>query len=276
MDNSQVAHIWAQRLGGSKKGSHFYFEGDTIFSYGAHYPAARFYDSGAKSCVLINARGYSSTTAKHMSYVRGALDYSRFAFVANVPHVEAGKDSVKHLENLQYIIDQTNLTLKKCAKARQRLANDLAEFEALRETAILYGRFFKIKLPCALPVVTAAQQKEFEKRMCAADEARALAKQRASDKESELLSKWVNDPLQRGTFFSWPVKLRINGDQIETSHGAKVPLALGIMVAKDFLADKLRVGTKIAHFEVNEVYFEYVKIGCHVIQRAEIERLIHG
>lgn len=274
MENSQVAHLWAQRLGGSKKGGNLYFEGDTIYSYGAHYPAARFYDRGAKSCVLLNERRYSSTTSRHMSHVSRALDYSRLAFTAYVPHVEAGNDSAKHLENLKYIIDQAVLILKKCDKTRKHLTKNFAEFEALRKTVILYGRFFKIKLPCDLPVVTDAQRKEFEKRIRAEAESLALAKQKAADKEAELLKKWINDPLQRGTFFNSPVKLRINGDQIETSHGAKVPLKEGIAAAKAFLEGKLVVDGRLGAFTINEVSHEYVKIGCHVIQRAEIERLL--
>lgn len=76
MNNLQVAHAWATQSRESAKGSNFYFEGTTIYSYGPHFPIATFTDRVTNSgfhVVLFTTRRYSATTAKHCSLVRNAL-----------------------------------------------------------------------------------------------------------------------------------------------------------------------------------------------------------
>jgi hypothetical protein len=72
--NSQVAHVWAQQRKESMSGSNFYFEGPTIFSYGRHFPIAKFIERKGKKAVLFTTRGYSPSTSKHISYHARALN----------------------------------------------------------------------------------------------------------------------------------------------------------------------------------------------------------
>lgn len=37
MNNSMVAHLWANEKQESANGSNFYFEGESIYSYGRHF-----------------------------------------------------------------------------------------------------------------------------------------------------------------------------------------------------------------------------------------------
>lgn len=71
MNNSQVAQAFAK---GAIKGtgSNMFIDGQTIYSYGYHFPIAR--HIGAK-VVLFNANGYSNSTAKHKNHVSSALAY---------------------------------------------------------------------------------------------------------------------------------------------------------------------------------------------------------
>lgn len=73
MNNKQVAHLWANKSKQSASGSHFYFEGDTIYSYGRHFPIARHAIHKGKPCVLFTTDDYSSSTSRHKSYVRNAI-----------------------------------------------------------------------------------------------------------------------------------------------------------------------------------------------------------
>lgn len=41
MNNSMVAHLWANEKQESAHGSNFYFEGESIYSYGRHFEAGR-------------------------------------------------------------------------------------------------------------------------------------------------------------------------------------------------------------------------------------------
>lgn len=72
---AQVAHVWAQQNQAYGKSSHdnLYFEGDTIFSYGSHFPIARFVERKGKKAVLFTTASYSRTTGKHKNYVSDAL-----------------------------------------------------------------------------------------------------------------------------------------------------------------------------------------------------------
>lgn len=73
---SEVAHLWAHQLQDEARYAHgnFYFEGDTIYSYGYHYPCGRIVTNrrGEKAYVL-NSSSSSNTTAKHMGYTIGAI-----------------------------------------------------------------------------------------------------------------------------------------------------------------------------------------------------------
>jgi hypothetical protein len=124
MDNKQVAHLWANKSRERAKGSSFYFEGDTIYSYGAHFPIARH----LRGVVLFTSKGYSSSTARHKSYVRNAINHLESFTVDDVTK-EPGKADVKgyaeslkrqalvcilardprpHLDYLQRLTDEAN------------------------------------------------------------------------------------------------------------------------------------------------------------------------
>jgi hypothetical protein len=71
-DSRQVAHVWAQQIQeyGCNPSRNIYFEGDTIYSYGSHFPIARFAGRGV---VLINRNCYSVTTSGHQRDVEDSL-----------------------------------------------------------------------------------------------------------------------------------------------------------------------------------------------------------
>lgn len=72
-ENSMVAHVWAQQSQseGRSGNGNFYFRDSTIYSYGAHFPIARF--SADKSVVWFTRRAYSVTTSMHIRYVENAI-----------------------------------------------------------------------------------------------------------------------------------------------------------------------------------------------------------
>lgn len=69
VNHSEIAQKFAK---GSEKatGSRMFIEGDTIFSYGYHFPIAKRYLDGF---FLVNTDNYSSSTAKHKQYVFCAI-----------------------------------------------------------------------------------------------------------------------------------------------------------------------------------------------------------
>src|SRR4051794_30005881 len=75
VDRDEVAHLWAHRTQeyARDRGSRFYFKGDTIYSYGEHFPIARHVYHGGHHTVLFTCRKYSPTTSTHKSCMRSAL-----------------------------------------------------------------------------------------------------------------------------------------------------------------------------------------------------------
>ena len=66
MNNSMVAHLWANESQESANGSNFYFEGQSIYSYGRHFEVGRIVrNKRGEKAYLINDRYYSSTTSRH-------------------------------------------------------------------------------------------------------------------------------------------------------------------------------------------------------------------
>lgn len=70
MTNREVAQAFAN---GKQKGKslHMFIDGDTIYSYGYHFPIAR----RAGDVFWFTNKGYSQTTGRHKSAVLQALEY---------------------------------------------------------------------------------------------------------------------------------------------------------------------------------------------------------
>lgn len=76
-----VCHVWAQRNQeyGRTSNNNIFFRGDTIYSYGHHFPLATFIeDANGVEYVLYNDDSYSVSTSNHQSILRRATGhYSR-------------------------------------------------------------------------------------------------------------------------------------------------------------------------------------------------------
>lgn len=70
VNNAEVARLWARKLQDHASGSHFFFRGKTIYSYGGHFPIARHATWRGKPCVFFTKRRYSNSTAVHCGLAR--------------------------------------------------------------------------------------------------------------------------------------------------------------------------------------------------------------
>ena len=81
--NSELVHTFAQRSqeeGRTPSGGMF-FEGDKIYSYGYHYLLGKFID---EKTIIINDRGYSSSTGKQIGMLRNATRQYRQLFTTDI------------------------------------------------------------------------------------------------------------------------------------------------------------------------------------------------
>lgn len=84
----EIAHLWAHKTqdDARNQGGNFYFSGDTIYSYGSHFPIARHVtnDKGVAGILFTN-QTWSNTTAKHIHNVRGAIPFGVPVFEVHNP-----------------------------------------------------------------------------------------------------------------------------------------------------------------------------------------------
>jgi len=97
-DTGEVPHLWAHRTQEEARNrqGNLYFTGDTIYSYGSHFPIARHVTNDAgERAVLFTTATYSVTTSSHCSAVRSAIPSGMRIF--HTPNVCHGRYSGSEL-----------------------------------------------------------------------------------------------------------------------------------------------------------------------------------
>lgn len=74
MNNSMVAHLWANEKKEFARGSNFFFEGKSIYSYGHHFEAGRIVrNKRGEKAYLVNNEPRSVSTSMHLNYIYSAI-----------------------------------------------------------------------------------------------------------------------------------------------------------------------------------------------------------
>ena len=147
ISSDQVAHFWANQTQSEARNARgsMYFRGDTIYSYGSHFPIARHVQCNGKSAVLFTTESYSNTTAGHKSAVASAINHLT-SF--NVPEV-VGDDAVK--VNLESYEERITETLLQAKRARSKAKWHLERAEELINEGNQFAEFFGLKSRFAPP-----------------------------------------------------------------------------------------------------------------------------
>jgi hypothetical protein len=297
----EVPRLWYHKTQDEARnaGRNLYFENETIYSYGGHFPIARHVtNSGRKSAVLFTTRTYSVTTAKHLGLVRRAIPES--AVVFNVPSVLGAWGSEQnHTANLSHFVTESKNALDKAGRARISGNYDLASAFGLRDSAKAYAKFFRVPCPkfdflpkgkelAALKAKIAERAARHNAKM-AAEQERAEVRRAEQDRIARLefaeqaeLWKAGNPDVRLPYVSDVDTLLRIKGDQVETSLGARVPVSH----AKRGLAFVRRVVSSgqeyvrnghtlhLGHYAIDKIETDgTLHAGCHVIKFSEIENL---
>lgn len=297
MNNSQVAHRWANQIGTHGTGSHFYFERDRLYSYGAHFCVGRIVETKKRRRVaLLTTRSYSTTTAKHKALAFQAVYGDYFC----VPNLD---DTVSAIaENYSRYLGQIseNLALLKRARSQaegieERIihlilaANDYADyFQAQDSEAAALKRKIRAyaRKSSAGTLLNAKERAALDRRKAAAAEQaahkaiRAAARRAARMEELRLLlDKWAEGADIPGrNFWELPARLRIKNSSVETSYGAVVSCRAALALYHAIKSGRAVEGAEIDGYTVDKWETQAdgsteLKIGCHRIPRPEIERL---
>jgi hypothetical protein len=274
-----VIHAYAQqpndrsaegRTGG---GGNVFFDGVSLYSYGRHYELARYLDNDT---VLINDRGYSNSTAKHINKAQHALSqYRRFYVTLCDPNEVAAQ------------LRALKAKLMKARKPSKYVDKAFGIVEAHR----MYMQWAETHPHAAImPYTESLYRKEFEEltkffeSFTNSEEMQTALK---AEREAEKRRKDIAGEDFRRAFYAFepfealrnaarlPYSLiRVNGEYIETSQNVKMPLALARTAYNLYKAGKLNIGDRIDAYSVKELTPEHVRIGCHLLNAKDLQEVM--
>ncbi len=280
--HSECAHIWASQSQAQGRASRVFFEGQLIYSYGYHFPVARFAPEYG-NIVLFTSRGYSSSTGKHKTLIRSAIP-SGF----NVVYCDDPSKGAEHnLDKWRAAVEWMRRDF--AAKTHKISRGNLAvEIFKNCESAIVYCMALKIAAP--------EWTNESNDEMAARDYVYELAKAREIKKAAaraeyekqmgleaaERMALWaIGENVYSGGFQYLPTALRIKGESIQTSRGANIPVADAIKLWPLLLRAKqsgktLEAGLhsiNLGAYRFNSFDGHILIVGCHQIAWNEIEKM---
>ena len=282
--NAQTAHVWAQQTQSYGRSKNMFFEGNKIWSYGYHYPAAVIHIVKNQRIALVRSDTYSNSTSMHLNDIRFALrDNIPYLCVKNVNDLKLAS---KELDTIAY--DSLKQPLKRLKVTNKDSIN--YEFErildAFNDANMLRKLLGKVTIaPKSNDLDTI--QTHLEKRLARYKELNtpemiakreSEAKKRALKKNSDAIAKFRQG--ERVMLPALPHNLlRVKDDRIQTSSGAEVPLKQGIALLKAIELNVPVEGLKIGHFTVERLIEQpdgdtLVKIGCHKILLSEAKEVL--
>ena len=283
--NHEIPHPWAhQSQDEARNSTHsLYFEGPTIYSYGSHFPIARHVTNvRGEKAVLFTTAHHSVTTSGHCSAVAVAIPPNVPVF--RVPHLRSGWDELPdHADNVESYVRRIAELLGKAKRAR--VHRDWLEREALalREQLRGYLAFFdQVAESGELDALEAwIREHEAEERQ-RREEAARLAEQVRRQEQAEQIQRFLAGDPHTSYIAGVSPMLRVVGDEVETSLGARFPRAHAIRglafvrgvraSGREFIPNGHAI--HLGNYVVDRIEPDgTVHAGCHVVRWEEIERI---
>lgn len=149
-NNQEVVDAWLEHWGpyGCNSRRSLYYDCSTIFSYGPHFPIARFVRANnGEEVVLFTTANYSHTTAAHKGLVLRALYHSAYRVFV----VPFGDD--RHAENHDHLIDEglRFWDLARSARSSWSINHATVCATGAHRAAAVYAEFFGLDEPTLSP-----------------------------------------------------------------------------------------------------------------------------
>lgn len=273
--SSEVLHMWAAqtqhdaRQGGNR--SRCYFEGTKCYSYGQHYQLGELVKINGIQCALINTDGYSVTTRSHISYA---------------------KDAVSHMPTIE--VDSSFDWKQGLLNMQDALVNSL--FDQLERRAFWEGskafdkykreQFNKFNTLCVIVGMPQLQlfpdsetlevlNHHINNRLKRQTELAVAKRIKDSINYAEEIEAWkTGGPFTAAVMRVNPQLIRVNGEKVETSSRASVPLYEALRALMLLENSKLKSNSKIGSYTFNKVDKGMVKIGCHTIELEQAKSVL--
>jgi hypothetical protein len=288
--NDEVPHLWMHQSQEQARNSNgtLYFNGAIIYSYGEHFPiAAHVQNANGERAILVTTDRYSVTTGVHISRVRQAIpDYCRCIYVPMHDQSPARP---------QGILDRLNSELfdaiEEIATAKNKVsrAKRMAAAGAIQETARTFAAFFALsgvhEIPATVEEIKTAiaARVEVERQRRAKEIADAQKEARRREKkDAARIAAWMRGENVGSIHYTADTKLRVIGDEVETSRGASFPVTharRGLALVRSVMARGQEWHSnghtcKLGHYQIDRISADgTVYAGCHEVTWKEIERI---
>lgn len=280
--HNEVAHIWATQSQAQGRASRVFFEGQIIYSYGYHFPVARFAPEYG-DIVLFTSRGYSSSTGKHKSLIRAAIPSTYQVIYCDDPT----RSELHNLEKWRAAVEwmRRDFGLKKHKISRGNLA---VEIFKTCESAAIYCHALKIDAPEWINesddemiareyVYELAKAREIKKAAARAEYEKQMALE-----AGERMALWISgENVYQGGFQFLPTALRIKAESIQTSRGASIPVSDALKIWPLLLRAKnsgrmIEAGLhsiNLGPYRFNSFNGQTLIVGCHQIEWDQLEKM---
>ena len=278
----QVLHLWANESQDDARSRNVYFVGDTCYSYGRHYPLGKITTFKGVKVACINTTGYSSTTSKHIHSAKSAANHLPTIGTGYDFNIEQGlaktRESLifsleKELRGRVYsYINGPNFQDSYVTKSIDNFNNLIRKLKVYSKFKIMVSEDYKRKYTAHVTKCL-ARQKERDK---VKELNRKIERQKQIEQAKLDLVSWKTGGAFTSSLYSLPFQLlRINGDKIETTNRAEVPLQDGLLLLKAVVSGKAVSGMGVGSFKFDKLEDDTVYIGCHKIKLDEA-RLVLG
>lgn len=287
--HAEVCHVWASRSVSWGQAGNIDFDRNGIRSYGYWY-MARWYDA---KTVLYRDETYSKSTSQHQGHVRNAIPAGIKMFTVLQINPQG------HRVNIKHYCGKIAESAEKFARARERATWHLRENQEYASELQAYCKKFRRAVPKkVLPYILDVKSIEVGEKIARTEQQHKVRTVRYDADRAEY-EKWLETTdladnwRMRGTgnksnkvylakhgnkfypsLWNLPTMLRLStdGKEIETSQGARVSIEAGRLLWGRLIAGKDIKGHKIGYYTVIAFNGE-LQIGCHKIERAEINLL---
>lgn len=274
-NSAELFHYWAHQVLPKAKYGNVSYDGPVLYSYaepiGLLLPGNR---------VLISNRQFSMTTSSHQSAARSATNQMRVCYA---PYLTGRMHEHNHdywERRAEDAIVELQLHPRRKKSVADRIASAVSSYNAYRE-------FFELDWPemtsdemRKLVEETAKQRHEEAVQLA---ERQRIAFELREKEEAEDLLLWREHATDRYGFTKTALRLSLDGSEIETTRGARVPVDVAGRLWKAVTSCRAhgkhwvpQVEFKVGYYRLTRIESDgTLVIGCHTIPYDELVLMAH-
>jgi len=258
---SDCIHAFAQQNQTSGKSSNVFFEYKKLYSYGYHFTLAEFL---TENIILLDDSYYSNTTRKHQNITRHATK-QYIQLYKSTYHIQ---NCIKDLKNLQDLVSTAKKPVKYIELAQRIIGNHKEGQKLYADSSEYYHIAFKEfkELERFFSTVINSDKLKAYKNKLKKLESINLHQYKEAFKSYESYTNLKNLCKSKIDY----IRLSICGNYIETTQSVTIPIAEALRVYKALNMGIDIRGEKIQGYIVRDVTESQIKIGCHILERNDI------